>query len=78
MEILPNTPLQEPENTYDCGVCTCINSEILARTGQVKALSYGSSNDKLAKMRSYIKEELANWRIIESHHFIVEESVSSD
>ena len=51
-----DTPRQP--NGFDCGVCTCINMEVLARTGDVLRLDFGSQQEELDKARHLIKEAL--------------------
>ena len=51
-----DTPRQP--NGYDCGVCVCINMEILTRMGDALQLDFGSQQEDLDKARHLIKEAI--------------------
>jgi hypothetical protein len=51
----------QQHNTHDCGVFTCLNMLIMARTNDISRLAYPSSNTNMVEIRHALKRDLLTW-----------------
>ena len=61
--LYPIVPQQPKGNEIDCGVCVCINMEILSRTGNFRKLAIGAKQAELDTARKLIRDALISGTI---------------
>ena len=57
-QVIVSSTTPRQSNGSDCGLCTCINADILSRTGRVEDLRYTVDNDFAANQSKRIGVEL--------------------